>query len=221
MLGPNGAGKSTLIKLMLAMLTPAPGSITIDGDSVHRMSADRRAAWVSYVPQRSSAAFAFSVKQVVSMGRYSLRHDEAAIGAAIEACDLTSLVDRPFMELSVGQQQRVLLARAMAQASGEGKVMLLDEPTSAMDLAHVHQTMQRLRRLADSGLAVVVVMQDINLAARYADRVWLLSGGKLIADGDWSSVLKPELLEPVYGVQITRAVGGRERPLFDVQLLGH
>jgi iron complex transport system ATP-binding protein len=221
LLGPNAAGKSTLMKLMLGMLSPGSGSVTIEGKSVARLPADHRAAWISHVPQRSTVAFAFGVRQVVAMGRYMLKPDEEAIDAAMAWCELDDLADRPFTELSVGQQQRVLLARAIAQSAGQGRLMLLDEPTSAMDLSHVHRTMALLRRTVDLGLAVVVVLQDLNLAARYADHVFLLQDGRLVGDGAWNDVLQPTLLQEVYGVSVNalRAADDRQRPVFEIQPL--
>lgn len=219
LIGPNGCGKTTLLKLMLGQYRPAGGSISIQDQPVHRLDARRRAAWISYVPQRSTAAFAFTVRQVVAMARYTLPADEPAVERAIAACDLADLSERPFTELSVGQQQRVLLARALAQASGDGLVMLLDEPTSAMDLLHLHRTMTHLRTLAHgqpAGLAVVAVVQELNLAARYADHIWLMDRGRITAQGAWHDVLRPELLEPVYGVTITPAATAEGRPIFDV-----
>jgi iron complex transport system ATP-binding protein len=218
LIGPNGCGKTTLLKLMLGLLRPGRGQVTMDGCPVHRMRPRQRAEWFSYVPQRSSVAFAFTARQVVAMGRYALSLDAAAIDEALIACDLGDLEHRPYTELSVGQQQRVLLARAMAQSRGQGRVMLLDEPTSAMDLEHVHGTMSHLRSLAAGGLTILTVVQEINLAARYADVVWLMDRGRVVAQGSWSHVLTSSVLEPVYGVAITPLHTGAERPLFDVRL---
>lgn len=217
-MGPNGSGKSTLLRLMLGDLKPGAGRVELNGRRVHRWRAARRAAWMSYVPQRTSSAFAFTTRQVVAMGRFALPPDEQAIEHALDACEVRELSEQPFVELSVGQQQRVLLARAIAQAEGAGQVMLLDEPTSAMDLSHVHQAMQLLRRLAAGGLAAVVVMQELNLAARYADHVWLLDRGRLVADGAWDVVLDPKVLEPVYQVKVRPIVPDADRPVFDVRL---
>jgi len=223
LLGPNASGKSTILKLMLGLLRPAGGQVLLDDRRVRRHRARRRAAWMSYVPQRSGASFAFTVRQVVTLGRYAMDHQPGAIDQALALCDLGGLADAIYAELSVGQQQRVLLARAVAQASGQGRVMLLDEPTSAMDLAHVHHTMTLLRRLAAEGLAIVAVVQDINLAARYADDVWLLQQGRCAAQGTWDQVLTPEVLEPVYRVQVRSLVQDDQaidRPVLDVRLPG-
>jgi iron complex transport system ATP-binding protein len=220
-MGPNGSGKTTLLKLMLGQLTPQSGRIRMNDHAVHKLAAKARAAMIAYVPQRSTVAFAFTARQVIELGRFALRRDAAAIERAIDVCDLHELVDVPFVELSVGQQQRVLLARAVAQSSGEGRVLLLDEPTSAMDLAHVHRTMTMLRELARAALSVVVVLQDVNLAARYADRVWLMRDGKMAGEGDWPQVLDAERLGEVYGVKMRRITIEAEadnRPIFEVRL---
>jgi iron complex transport system ATP-binding protein len=231
-IGPNAAGKTTLLRLMLGQLRPQRGHIRLSGQSIHRISPHQRAAWISYVPQRSHTSFAFTAAQVVAMGRYALPWERAALDEALVACDLMTLADRPFAELSVGQQQRVLLARAICQSWGEGRIVLLDEPVSAMDLAHVHRTMQGLREMAGRGLTLIVVIHDLNLAARYADDIWLMDRGKMVAADRWAKVLQPDVLESVYRVRIRRIgeaeiTSGSEseaqvvteaRPVFDVQL---
>ncbi len=209
LIGPNASGKSTLLKLMLGQLTPWSGTVRVMGEPAGSLAFRRRASWVSYVPQKGVMSFAFTVRQVVSMGRYAVGDRGGAVDRALEVCDLAGLDHRIYSELSGGQQQRVLLARAVAQSAGAGRVMLLDEPASGMDLKHVHQTMSLLRRIAHRGEAgagsgdlpgVLVVLHDVNLAARYADDVWLLDGGALVAAGAWAEVMRPERLASVYGV---------------------
>ncbi len=217
LIGPNAAGKSTLLKLMLGQLDPWEGSVELAGQPVSALTPRQRAARVSYVPQKGAVSFAFTVDQVVAMGRYALGELDEAVERALALCDLTAERGRVFTELSGGQQQRVLLARAVAQSAGVGRVMLLDEPASGMDLWHAHQTMRLLRNLAQGGpgeepgraedpgvpggLGVLVVLHDVNLAARYADDVWLMDAGGLVAAGPWRQVMRPALLEPVYGVR--------------------
>ncbi len=226
LIGPNAAGKTTLLKLMLGQLQPSCGKVMLNGVPVARVNASQRAAAISYVPQRSTTGFAFTVAQVVAMGRHVLPWSEAALDEALEACELKHLADRPYNELSGGQQQRVLLARALAQSHGEGKVMLLDEPVSAMDLQHVHRAMAVLRDQAGRGLAIVTVLHDLNLAARYADEVWLIDNGKMMAHGDWRQVLTPDVLSPVYGVDVRTVENSASddsenaRPIFHVRLQG-
>lgn len=217
LIGPNASGKSTLIKLMLGQLTPWNGTVELVGRPVGSVSHLRRARLMSYVPQTGGVSFAFTVRQVVAMGRYAAGDGDLrgpVVDRALAVCDLTDVADRVFAHLSGGQQQRVLLARAVAQSDEAGVVMLLDEPASGMDLMHVHRTMRMLRRLASGGAGasgrdgsvgrgpgVLVVLHDVNLAARYADDVWLMAGGALAAAGPCRDVMRPELLEPVYGVR--------------------
>jgi len=215
LLGPNAAGKTTLLKLLLGQLRPTRGRVMLEGQPVHTLKTTTRARRLSYVPQQSHSQFGFPVVEVVRMGRFAQADDPEAVDTALAACDLTDLRDRPFVELSAGQQQRVLLARAMAQASGSGRMLLADEPTASMDLAWSEATMHRLRGLAAGGLAVVVVVHDLNLASRYADHVWLLHEGRLAASGNWWHVCLPEVLEPVYGLplRIVQA-DDQDRPVF-------
>jgi iron complex transport system ATP-binding protein len=221
LIGPNAVGKTTLLRLILGQLTPWSGRINLAGRRTESFSPLERAAMVSYVPQRGMVSFAFTVEQVVTMGRHALRQDQAAIERALTLTDLQSQRQRVYHELSAGQQQRVLLARAMAQSIGQGCLMLLDEPGSMMDLLHVHRTMGKLKELAVAGMAVVVALHDLNLAARYADEVWLMDGGRLIACGPWEQVLVPAVLEPVYHVGLTALQApGERRPVFHVGGVG-
>jgi iron complex transport system ATP-binding protein len=220
LLGPNAAGKSTLLKGMLGQLTPTRGTIRLAGTPITALSPRERARSISYVPQTGSVSFGFTVREVVAMGRYAAgrRLDDDAVDRAIEACDLQTEADRAFSHLSGGQQQRVILARAMAQSQGGGRVMLADEPGSHMDLWHVHHTMELFRKLArDDGLAVLTVVHDLNLAARYADHVWLMHRGQLVADGPWHEVLTPDNLSPIYGVTLTNMARAGDRPVFRVE----
>lgn len=218
LIGPNAAGKSTLLKLMLGQLTPWSGRVMLGDAPVSAMKLTDRARRISYVPQRGMVSFAFTVRQVVAMGTFAAGDNPQAIARAMAQCDLTGLADRAYCELSGGQQQRVLIARAMAQAQQGGRVMLLDEPGSSLDLWHVHHLMQMLRQQADAGLAVLVVLHDLNLAARYADDVWLMDQGTLTAAGPWQQVLSPAVLEPVYRVKLeTMHAQKAGRPVFLVE----
>ncbi|MDX1681769.1 MAG: ABC transporter ATP-binding protein [Phycisphaeraceae bacterium] len=215
--GPNAAGKTTLLRLMLGQLPCRAGSVHVDGGPVEDLSAPERARKIGYVPQRGSVTFGYTVEEVVELGGFAGPAGPERVAAVLGECELEHLRRRPFAELSVGQQQRVLIARAMVQLGGEGVALLADEPGSGMDLKHLHVTMHRLRGLAAAGLAVIVVLHDLNLAARYADDVWLMDKGQMVAAGPWEQVLVPERLEPVYGVTlaVTRP-SEDDRPLFSV-----
>jgi iron complex transport system ATP-binding protein len=207
-----------LLRLILGQLRAWSGQVQLAGKQTTKWTPAQRARLASYVPQRGLVSFAFTVEQVVAMGRFASPLDGNALEAALEATDLTEHRHRIYQELSTGQQQRVLLARALAQSSGAGEVMLLDEPGSAMDLWHVHRMMQTLQQLARQGLCVLVAIHDLNLAARYADEVWLLDDKRMAACGPWDQVMRPEVLEPVYRVGICPLMAeGAKRPVFHVE----
>ena len=218
LIGPNAAGKSTLIRLLLGQLRPWSGKVRLDGSEVFAMATRRRAARISFVPQHGSCGFAFTARRIVEMGRFALPSlERETVEQVLGMCDLDALAHRVYATLSAGQQQRVLLARALAQSWDLGAVMLLDEPGSAMDLWHLHRTMRLLVKRARQGLAVLVVLHDLNLAVRYADDVWLVNEGRLVAAGPWEQVLVPRVLEPVYRVGLGVVQRKEdERPVFIV-----
>ena len=197
-LGPNAAGKSTLLKCIMGVLPPGHGAVLIDGKPAHRTAARRLANRLAYVSQRPMLSAAFSVKEVVELGRYALSPDPARVAQALDRLALTDLEHRLFPELSIGQQHRVMLARALAQLS-PGGCLVLDEAMSAMDLRHVHRTMTMLRELTENA-SVVMVLHDLALAARLADDVWLLRDGRLVAAGAKEEVLSLPRLEELFGV---------------------
>ncbi|MEM9133093.1 MAG: ABC transporter ATP-binding protein, partial [Actinomycetota bacterium] len=213
-LGPNASGKSTLLRVMLGQLRPWAGAVEVAGRPVASLTGQPLARRVSYVPQRGGMSFAFSVRQTVAMGRFAFG-DEGNVDEAIDKLGLTDVADRPFNELSGGQQQRVLIARAWAQsqpAAGRGgadedeapRVVLADEPASSLDLRHAHGAMALFREMAEEGRAVLVVLHGLDLATRWADEVWLLDRGRLVAQGSADEVLRPEVLSPVYGLELDR-----------------
>lgn len=218
LIGPNAAGKTTLMRLMLGLLQPWSGSVRMTGRSVSDLSPIERARLVSYVPQRPGVRFAFSVRQVIAMGAHGLarRAADALVQRAIMQAGLSEVADRVLMQLSGGQQQRVLLARAEVQSAIDGRAMLLDEPGSHLDLQHRHAMMLRLRDLAAGGLAVLVVLHELDLAVRYADEVWLMDAGRLVHTGPWDTVLTPSVLSPIYGLEFEQIDRGENRPLLSV-----
>jgi iron complex transport system ATP-binding protein len=217
LVGPNAAGKTTLMRLMLGLLKPWSGLVEVDGRSVALMSPAQRAGRMSYVPQRPGVRFAFTVRQVIAMGAHGQPRQvaEDRVEQAIAEAGLTDVAGRVMMQLSGGQQQRVLLARAEVQSSNRG-AMLLDEPGSHLDLQHRHTMMRRLRALAGRGLAVLVVLHELDLAVRYADEAWLMDSGRLAASGRWEEVLTPEVLGPVYGLRLEKIDRGTARPLLAI-----
>lgn len=208
-LGPNAAGKSTLLRCIIGAIKPTSGRVLIDGQAAHALAPYWLARRLAYVPQRSTVAAAFTVREVVELGRYVLPRNRRRIDEAMARMELTDLADRPYSALSVGQQQRVTLARALAQlevtASGQPKAdkplphLVLDEPMSGMDLRHMRDVVVLLRDLADQGVTVLIAMHDLTLAAAVADDVWLLDEGQMVA-GSACDVLTVERLTQVYGV---------------------
>jgi iron complex transport system ATP-binding protein len=203
--GPNGAGKTTLLKAIVGLL-PYDGSVHLGLDELSTLSRVERAQRVAYVPQRSQLNSALRVREVVALGRYAhqagglstSRGDEAAIDAALEAMDLGAIQSRSYTRLSGGEQRRVLIARALAT---QAPVLLLDEPTEALDIAHGLDLFERLRGIVVEGRAVVAVLHELDAVHRHADRVVLLERGRSIADGSPKDVLSAERLERIYGVR--------------------
>lgn len=203
-LGPNGAGKSTLLRLLAGLLDPAQGQVTLAGKPVARMPEGERAGRIAYIPQRSEVAFAYTARQVVAFGRHALGAAPGAVDRAMDSAGVAPLAHRPYAELSVGQQQRVTLARALAQLDGPpgpARALLADEPLAAMDPRHAADAAALLRRVASSGLIVVLVLHDMTAAPRIADRGLLLDQqGRVAAHGPIAHATDPATLERVFGL---------------------
>jgi iron complex transport system ATP-binding protein len=213
LLGPNGAGKSTLLRLAAGLLAPSAGRVRVGGLDAH--SAPRRAfaRVCALVPQEPRAPWPFTVREAVMMGRAPHQgllavagpFDHGAVEGALRACDLLGLADRRLDALSGGERRRVFFARALAQ---EPRVLLLDEPTAFLDLAHQVAAMEMARVAARAGLCVVAVLHDLNLAGGSADRIVALSGGRVVADGPPREVLTAERVQEVWGVPVWRGENG-------------
>ncbi len=199
-IGPNAAGKSTLLRCAIGALRPTQGRALIDGVPAHQLRTRRLAERIAYVPQRSIVSAAFTVREVVELGRYALPPSRGRVEEALGRLDLVEVADRPYLALSVGQQQRATLARAVAQLAPDGH-LILDEPTSAMDLRHVRNSLSLLRDLARDGATVLLAMHDLALAAAAADESWLLENGRLIAAGPTADVMHVDRLQSVFGVE--------------------
>ncbi|MGW3328372.1 heme ABC transporter ATP-binding protein [Streptomyces virginiae] len=201
LVGPNGAGKSTLLGALAADLPAASGVIRIDGRPVGDWSAPDLALRRSVLPQSAALSFPFPVEDVVRMGRAPwagtplAEADEEAVAVAMAATEVTDFAARPFSALSGGERARVALARVLAQRA---PLLLLDEPTAALDLRHQELVLRICRERAAAGDAVVVVLHDLGLAAAYADRAAVLHDGRIAADGPPAEVFEGELLSRVY-----------------------
>ena len=208
LVGPNGAGKSTLVRAFAGLIRPTAGAVTLDGIDVATLSRAVLASRIAVVPQTFDTLFPFTVREIVALGRSARLGlfarpnavDGAAVARAIDAQDLGALVDRRLDALSGGERQRVVLAMALAQ---EADVLLLDEPTAHLDPAHQIGIVRRAAELARSrGVIALAVLHDLNLAA-LADRVVVLDGGRIAADGAPSAALSSELVERVFGRDLT------------------
>lgn len=206
-LGPNGAGKSTLLEALAGLLAVDAGTVSIDGAPIGALSPRERARKVAYVPQRSELRSALKVETVVSHGRYAHSgglgrpgdEDIAAIEDALRKADVLDLRGRRFDHLSAGEQRRVLIARALAT---EAPVVLLDEPTDALDVRHALQLHGLLTDLAADGLCVVVVLHGLDAARRHTTRATLLRGGEVVAAGPTRDVIRADHVRDVYGVAL-------------------
>jgi iron complex transport system ATP-binding protein len=207
-LGPNGAGKSTLLGALCGELRAHQGSVWLDERELSEWMGTARAQRLAVLPQVSTLDFAFRVEEVVGMGRLPHQsgrvRDEEIVAAALHAADAGHLSGRSYLALSGGERQRVHLARVLAQLwPGEaGQTLLLDEPTSMLDPLHQHTTLQAVREFANRGAAVLVILHDLNLAARYCDRLLLLEGGRPVALDTPEQVLRPEPLKAVFGLEV-------------------
>lgn len=214
LLGPNGAGKSTLVRLVAGLSKPASGTVRLCG--LDPSAAPRRAVArvAALVPQEPRAGWAFTVREAVMMGRaprqgllgLPSRLDRGAVDGALQACDLVELADRRLDALSGGERRRVFFARALAQ---EPRVLLLDEPTAFLDLAHQVAAMRMAAVAARAGLCVVAVLHDLNLAAAACARLVVMSRGRVVAEGRPADVLTAERVREVWGVPVWRGSHGQ------------
>ena len=204
-IGPNGAGKSSLLRVMAGLLDPERGEVRLDGRALADWPADARGRELAWLAQGAPVHWPLSVRAIVELGRLPFRSGwfdadiggERAVAAAMRDAEVEDIADRLVTELSGGERSRVMLARVLA---GAPRLILADEPVAALDAYHQLQVMELLTARAGAGAAVVVVLHDLGLAARYCPRIVLLDEGHVVADGQASEVLRPEVLEPVYRV---------------------
>ncbi|HKY95275.1 MAG TPA: heme ABC transporter ATP-binding protein [Kiloniellales bacterium] len=226
LLGPNGAGKSTLLAALSGELAPGGGEVLFEGRPVGDWPARALAQRRAVLPQASRLQFGFTVAEVVELGRSphagtaEARHDKRAVAAALQAAGVSRFLRQDYRRLSGGEQQRVQLARTLAQIwraepLGPSRWLLLDEPVTSLDLAFQEQALEAAKAEARRGAGVIASLHDPNLAARHADRVLLIAGGKLVADGPPAEVLRPEVLSPIYGLRLAAV----KHPTRDLQMV--
>ncbi|MFF1417858.1 ABC transporter ATP-binding protein [Streptomyces sp. NPDC058280] len=205
--GPNACGKSTTLRALGRLLKPRGGAVLLDGAELAKIPTKKIAQSIGLLPQSPVAPEAITVADLVSRGRQPHQHwwqqwsdeDERAVTDAMERTDVTALADRPVDELSGGQRQRVWIAMALAQ---ETDLLLLDEPTTFLDIAHQVEVLDLVRRLNhDQGRTVVIVLHDLNQAARYADHLVAMKSGRIVAEGRPQDIVTAELVRQVFGLE--------------------
>lgn len=202
LVGPNGSGKTTILRCVYGALRPTGGRALLDGDDLHAMTPRTRARRVATVPQDGATDFELTVREVVAMGRSPHKRfweadtpaDTALADAALARVGITTLGNRGFPSLSGGERQRALVARALVQ---QPALLVLDEPTNHLDIRHQLGILTLIRK---SGTTNLLALHDLNLAAYYCDRIYVLQEGRIVASGTPRDVLTPDLLAAVYGV---------------------
>lgn len=213
-LGPNGAGKTTLLRVMVGELAPDVGSVSLDGRALEDCTPMQRARMLAVLPQHSLLNFPFTAAEVVMLGRTphdtGIAHDREIAAEALRSVDGDYLSGRIYTQLSGGEKQRVHLARVLAQIwepSPEGeRYLVLDEPTSSFDLAHQQLTLEVVRNLAEKGVGILMVIHDLNLAARCSDQMLLMQCGKIVVSGTPQEVLQRDTIAAVFQVEASIGV---------------
>jgi len=218
-LGPNGSGKTTLLRCLLGRFRPDAGAVLLDGRPVARYSRRQLARLMAYVPQFPTSAFAFSVREIVLTGRYAHtgalglagKRDRAVARQAMVMTETLGFADRTLEQLSGGEAQRVMIARALAQ---QPQVLLLDEPTSHLDIKNQLVIYGMMVRLGHHWpMSVVCVSHDINLAARFADELVLMRGGEVLAAGPPAEVIRADVLRRTYDAEVELIPAGTDVPI--------
>lgn len=205
--GPNGSGKSTLLRLAAGIVSPVQGRVCLDDCPLAGMPRRAIARRVGFLPQESPPLFDYSVEMVAQMGRYAhvgwigamTEKDHRMVAGALSAVDMNALRLRPLSHLSGGERRRALIAAILAQEPG---ILLLDEPTSALDIHHAASVMRLLAGIAKEGRSVVIVTHDLNLAALFAERLIMVVGGRVFADGAAGNVVCEDVIRQAYGEDI-------------------
>jgi iron complex transport system ATP-binding protein len=219
LLGPNGGGKTTLLKTLLGLIPPLAGEVRVNGRALQQLSVRNRALLIGYVPQVHAGAFAFTVEDIVLMGRTAhrslfagpSRHDYAIAHSAIGRLGIEHLARRPYTMISGGERQLALIARTLAQ---QAPIILLDEPTANLDFGNQGKVMREIRGLAEGGLAIALSTHDPNQALHNADRAMLIKDRSCFASGPCQEVLTQSNLRMLYGTDVDALTGDGQVPAF-------
>jgi iron complex transport system ATP-binding protein len=220
LVGPNGCGKTTLLRALHRVLRPERGSVLLGMDDLWTLSAGETARQIAVVAQEQATGFDYTAAEIAAMGRIPHKrwfesdneHDRTLVFESLEALGLSELAHRPFNQMSGGERQRTLIARALVQ---ESSVLLLDEPTNHLD---IHYQLDVLHRVRELGMTTVAALHDLNLAAAWCDRICVMEAGRIVAAGTPDEALTPELVSRVFAVRatgFTHPVTGRHQLLFD------
>lgn len=201
--GPNGSGKSSLLKFLYKQLKPQSGVIWVDGVDLTTLKQQELARNLGFVPQNGTLDFSFTVEETVAMGRYAnpQKDDKEQIEEAMKTCSILTLRDTLVTQISGGELQRTLLARALAQ---DGKILLLDEPVNHLDIAHQRSVMHLLQTLVEKGYTVISVLHDLLLAQAYSSWIIFLKEGRIVTEGPTDEVVTEAVLKEVYNIESHR-----------------
>ncbi len=209
-LGQNGAGKSTFLRTLAGELSPSKGEIVLEDRELSSWPDEHRARLLAVLPQKSHLNFAFKAQEIVAFGRYphqtGYEQDQQLITQALKFVDAWHLRERDYSQLSGGEQQRVQLARVLVQiwqpVSLGHRYLLLDEPTTGLDLHHQESLFKQVRQFARQGIGVLFITHDLNLAARYADRIVMIECGMIVGQGKARELLTPERISMHFGLEV-------------------
>ena len=208
LIGPNGSGKSTLVHTITEMLSPKSGQVFLDGRENSTLTQKERARITAVVPQNFVPGFAFKAKEIVAMGRHpylkrmqsETEEDYRIVDEAMEQTGTLHLRERKITQLSGGERQRIIISAALAQ---EPKLLVLDEPTNHLDIQYTLEIMELMKKLnGEKGITIFAVLHDINMAARFSDRIVVLDGGEKTADGPVKEIIREDVLKPVYSIDL-------------------
>ncbi len=218
-IGPNGSGKTTLLRVLAGLLAPSEGHVTLHGNKVQDFGRRVLSQRIAFVPQDTHVSFAFTVRETVEMGRHPhlrrferlRQHDHDIVDDAMHRADVWHLAHRAVTALSGGERQRVIIARSLAT---QADVLLLDEPTASLDIAHALDVLELCQQLAHEGKAIGLAIHDINAAARYATHIVLLNAGRIVQQGKLEEVLQEAQLNHVFDVCTDRTHATNGQPVF-------
>ncbi|MBE9563170.1 MAG: ABC transporter ATP-binding protein [Proteobacteria bacterium] len=217
LIGPNGAGKTTILKLLTGLWKPTEGSVTLNSINLQKLQRAELARQLTLVPQTNNINFAFTVQDIVMMGRNPhLKRFQPVMGLehvkyAMEQTDISHLANRLVTKLSGGEMQRVIIARSLAT---QANIILLDEPTANLDISHVIEILELLKKLVADGHTIILSIHDINLAVRYADNIIIVNKGNIVDSGHPEQVLTDKMINNIFKIDLERITTNKGEVMF-------